>query len=260
MGGWAGQSVGAGQGPKPPPPLPESRGSFSNWLAPEAHPTPVEPFRPATPTHLWSDARPARVCGVGLSLCPLPPPPADPPPFPPFATPAHATAGLRQRFGNTTEVVAVHVRTGDRATKKNWLVPTTAYLVSAVQHFQRMLPRAVFVVFTDCPSYPALQDLLAYNATWHVHNGSSLQALATMTMCDRLILTTGSFGWWAAYLGTTAMQPRNPPHNPCAILQPPVQPRTCSTQAAHPGGEATPRVLGRQLPLPPPPTTPNHPT
>ena len=127
---------------------------------------------------------------------------------------------VRRNFGrNASGVVAVglHVRRGDMASKaadsSGYTVAGVGYIKSAISYFKVKYKKVVFIVCTDdvgwCKKNVAHLD--PHVVIPRKHKSAGLD-LAILSRCQHTIITTGTFGWWGAWLagGTTIYYKRFP--------------------------------------------------
>jgi len=110
--------------------------------------------------------------------------------------------------------VGVHVRRGDFlsdwAVRAGFTVASKQYLNRAMAYFVKRYAQVQFIVASNdidwcCNNINASYfDQTSVNITFSVRH-STEQDLALLASCDHAIMTTGTFGWWAAWLanGTT---------------------------------------------------------
>lgn len=111
--------------------------------------------------------------------------------------------------------VGVHARRGDNtsplAMKFGYTVANETYFRKAMRHFTDTYDKVQFFVASD--DYNWTKEYIAsekssssssVNVT-HCLNHTAGQDMALLSMCDHVIMSTGTFGWWAAWLakGTT---------------------------------------------------------
>ena len=120
--------------------------------------------------------------------------------------------------------VAVHARRGDQLNAEQiefgLTTPDQQYFAHAMRHFVDRFDRIQFIVASDDINW-CRQNLMDFATTLpHRINvtfltpHSSGEDLAILSSCQHVIISTGSYGWWAAWLanGTTiyyADWPRN---------------------------------------------------
>lgn len=109
--------------------------------------------------------------------------------------------------------VGIHVRRGDvtidELAKRGYTVPSAAYFNGAMKYFTDRHSRVQFVVASN--DYKWTRQNVAVGkhhssvSVIYSVGHSSGQDLAILSSCDHVIMSTGTFGWWAAWLanGTT---------------------------------------------------------
>ena len=98
-------------------------------------------------------------------------------------------------------MVGVHVRRRDMlgfGPRNGFRVPPLSYLGKASEYFRNKYGDVIFIVVTDdtvwCKEHLTIKDFVVADAVpMEVH-------LALLTLCDHVILTAGTFGWWGGYL------------------------------------------------------------
>src|SRR6218665_2282861 len=110
--------------------------------------------------------------------------------------------------------VGVHIRRTDnlksRALEYGYTVPNETYFIKAMEYFTDRYSRVQFLVASDDFTWTRqhivskCSSLKRINITFSCNNTAG-QDLAILSMCDHVIMSTGTFGWWAAWLakGTT---------------------------------------------------------
>lgn len=110
--------------------------------------------------------------------------------------------------------VGVHVRRGDfltdRAVRKGFTVASAEYLKEAMTYFVKGYAQVQFVVTSIDIDWcrnninPSSFDQTRVNITFSVGH-SAEEDLTLLAKCDHVVITTGTFGWWAAWFanGTT---------------------------------------------------------
>lgn len=109
--------------------------------------------------------------------------------------------------------VAVHVRRGDQAhlvtgttNKTGFTVPDSSYFTRAMEHFLSRYGRVQFIVASDDLPW-ARENVRApsglksdrVNVTYTAATHSPGQDLAILASCDHVIMSMGSYGWWAGW-------------------------------------------------------------
>ena len=106
--------------------------------------------------------------------------------------------------------VAVHVRRGDILKQKNvdygYTTPDISYFHVAMDHFVKNYGRVQFIVVSQDKDW-CLENIVRQrnqtsdevNVTFAFDNNPG-QDMAIMAACDHVIMSTGTFGWWAGFL------------------------------------------------------------
>ena len=103
---------------------------------------------------------------------------------------------LRKR---ATRLVGIHVRRGDLIQMGYIHEAPTANFANAM----RLLggDNAFFVVVSDDIMWCTQQSVFTPNNVKILERGSAPVDMAVLAACDDIIMSIGTFGWWAAYLG-----------------------------------------------------------
>jgi len=117
--------------------------------------------------------------------------------------------------------VAIHVRRGDFLREDKvafgYTVADAAYFQSAMQYFTSKYKRVQFIAIAieaECQTWTKrnlfYKEVTSENSDVEVtmtyaFNHTYGQDMAIMAACDHVIISTGTFGWWGAWLanGTT---------------------------------------------------------
>ncbi|KAK6184892.1 hypothetical protein SNE40_007251 [Patella caerulea] len=111
--------------------------------------------------------------------------------------------------------IGIHVRRGDMnsryALKRGYNVADVGYLNRSMDYFRRKFGAVSFVMVSDdvkwCEANIKSKDLSIMGVSREVD-------LAILSLCDHNIVTTGSFGWWGAWLaGGEVVYFKNYPKN-----------------------------------------------
>ena len=97
--------------------------------------------------------------------------------------------------------VAIHVRRGDYVKLKSYGLLSKDYYQKAIKYFQKELPNAQFLVFSDQPNNIKNENLFECPVIYIQPQNSSINELYLMSQCDHFITANSSFSWWGAYLG-----------------------------------------------------------
>jgi hypothetical protein len=101
-------------------------------------------------------------------------------------------------------VIGVHVRRNDQLnnSERPWIrEPPVSFFVKALRHFRNAYSDARFVVVSDDVAWCGGQAVFKGSDVIFLHNASSSFAFAVLHQSNHAILTIGTFGWWAAWLG-----------------------------------------------------------
>ena len=122
-------------------------------------------------------------------------------------------AGITQEHHlNNSTYIGVHVRRGDIAVSKSlriqgYRIAPKSYIYKAVSFYKSRYKNATFLISTDDPlwvekHFSKHQKLLKLHI---IGKHPATIDLAVLSLCDHMIITTGTFSWWAGWLagGTT---------------------------------------------------------
>jgi len=119
---------------------------------------------------------------------------------------ANSPPGWTQTFVR----VAIHIRRGDNFNKEQvqfgYTVPNASYFERAMDHFTKNYGRVQFIALSTDKDW-TLQNIVVpkglgakeANVTYAFGNAAG-QDMALMSLCDHVIISTGTFGWWGAFL------------------------------------------------------------
>ncbi len=101
------------------------------------------------------------------------------------------------------QVVGLHVRRGDKATIDlhhwGWRVAGLSYIYRAIVYFRaKFRHKVTFVACSDDKQW-LNQNIKFFDITISPFD-SPEQDLALLSECDHIIMTVGTFGWWAGWL------------------------------------------------------------
>lgn len=102
---------------------------------------------------------------------------------------------------NLAPQVAIHVRRGDYVKLKSYGLLSKDYYQQAIKYFQKEIPNAQFLVFSDQPNDIKNENLFECPVVYIQSQKSSINELYLMSQCDHFITANSSFSWWGAYLG-----------------------------------------------------------
>ncbi|CAH1774751.1 unnamed protein product, partial [Owenia fusiformis] len=112
------------------------------------------------------------------------------------------TATMRKSGQPNVTLIGVHVRRGDIMIQSNlrrgYVPAPKRYFQNAMHHFNSSYPNCVFIVCTDDISWTKLHFPVNNNIIFSARSAEI--DLAILSKCDHTIISTGTFGWWAAFL------------------------------------------------------------
>lgn len=113
-----------------------------------------------------------------------------------------ALASLHQSNKPRTKIVGIHVRRGDYIAFGYLNFPPASYFEAAMAQF----PAHTFVVVSLETKWCKMQHFFANNNAVTILPAGRTAAvdMAILSLCDGIILTLGTFGWWAAWLAKDA--------------------------------------------------------
>jgi SAM-dependent methyltransferase len=104
-------------------------------------------------------------------------------------------------LGDVTRPIAISVRRGDFVNNPNYFqLPITYYILALINHFPDWKERSI-VFFSDDIDYCRLHFQCLPNAVFM--NGSDIEQLCAMTLCDDFIISNSTFSFCGAYLSKT---------------------------------------------------------
>lgn len=110
------------------------------------------------------------------------------------------TSELREK--NASSLVCVHVRRRDMtlpgAIAQGYVPAGVEYISRAMTFFEEVLDSVQFIVLSDDKSW-AGNNIKGKNV-FHSKFTDPCSDMALMVSCDHVIITSGSFGWWGAWL------------------------------------------------------------
>ena len=113
-----------------------------------------------------------------------------------------------RHHGNVT-TIGIHIRQGDLKKNDSWLVergwilPPISYFQKAMEYFRSLYNNTVFIICTDDVRWA--QENILDNVTHDVivsRNNADHVDLAILATCDHVIISRGTFSWWAGWLTT----------------------------------------------------------
>ena len=101
--------------------------------------------------------------------------------------------------------VGIHVRLGDMkgfGSRIGLILPPESFFKNAMKYFMSKYTNVYFIVCTDEPDW-VRENLHLHNVSNHVillPRHSAHVDLALLSSCDHMIITRGTYSWWAGYL------------------------------------------------------------
>ncbi|KAK7106143.1 hypothetical protein V1264_017434 [Littorina saxatilis] len=109
---------------------------------------------------------------------------------------------LRKRFPDRT-LVGVHIRMEDylseRAVSNGKRTAPPDYYIKAMTYFRKRFDDVTFVIITKDPDYIRANVTTASDVTFLKRSDSPTVDMEVLSRLDHLIISVGTFGWWAAY-------------------------------------------------------------
>ncbi|KAL3871027.1 hypothetical protein ACJMK2_039051 [Sinanodonta woodiana] len=106
------------------------------------------------------------------------------------------------RLKNKT-IVGVHVRRGDMLTdfnqKLGYATATPSYLHKSMTYFREKYSNIIFIIASDDISWCKDNIKINYDNVFSKFD-DPLVDMAMLSVCDHVIITSGTFGWWGAWL------------------------------------------------------------
>ncbi|KAL3871055.1 hypothetical protein ACJMK2_039078 [Sinanodonta woodiana] len=99
-------------------------------------------------------------------------------------------------------IVGIHVRRGDMTGQKNKMLGYTTvslrYMNKSMNYFRDRYNNTLFVISSD--EICCKENIRGNNDTVVSHFENPGSAIAVLSLCDHVIITSGTFGWWGAWL------------------------------------------------------------
>lgn len=97
-------------------------------------------------------------------------------------------------------IIAISIRRGDYVDNENYYqLPIDYYVHALYDQFDGFQDMANVMIFSDDFEYCKLHLDALPNVVFA--EGSAMEQLAAMTLCDHFIIANSTFSWWGAYLG-----------------------------------------------------------
>ena len=109
---------------------------------------------------------------------------------------------MEKTGGIVPKSVCVHVRIGDKGTRKlhgmGYNTAKAQDVFTAMKYMESTYKHVVFIVSSDTKQW-CKKNLRRYNV--YISNLTSYKEdFVLMSSCDHMIMTVGTFGWWASWL------------------------------------------------------------
>lgn len=106
---------------------------------------------------------------------------------------------LNYKTNDRITVIGIHVRRGDMVNNKlGFQVATLDYIKTAIAVYRNTFQNLAFVVTSNDISW-CKKNLAADSTFVFFHNRPEVD-MAVLSLCDHIIMTVGTYGWWAAWL------------------------------------------------------------
>ncbi|XP_069102370.1 galactoside alpha-(1,2)-fucosyltransferase 2-like [Argopecten irradians] len=119
-----------------------------------------------------------------------------------FKSDIHHKALTKLNTINASVFVGVHVRRGDMNSKRElsrgYNVADESYVIKAINYFRSKYKNPVFVMVGDDGAW--MRSKFNFNDVHISTSGSAGGDLALMAHCNHSVVTSGTYGWWGAYL------------------------------------------------------------
>ncbi|CAF1026908.1 unnamed protein product [Adineta steineri] len=99
---------------------------------------------------------------------------------------------------NVSTSVGIHIRRGDFLGVRR--VSSDKYIFNAMSHFLVKYHSVTFIITSDDKQYCRKTFGEKNNVLVTPDSFNAADDLATLTLCNHIILTVGTFGWWGAFL------------------------------------------------------------
>jgi galactoside 2-L-fucosyltransferase 1/2 len=98
--------------------------------------------------------------------------------------------------------IGIHVRRGDMATRRKQGFylrdPPVSYYEKAMKYFEDQYGSIQYIVASDDPEWCRRQSV--FDKAVILTNHTAVVDMATLSLCHHVIVSRGTFSWWAAYL------------------------------------------------------------
>lgn len=107
----------------------------------------------------------------------------------------------KERKKQDAVLVAVHVRRGDfvRQKRKGYTVAPIPYFYRAMNYFRKKYKNVLFILCSNDVIW-SMDNLDDSPDVHYSHNTDGYLDFAIMASCDHMVMSAGSYSWWAGYL------------------------------------------------------------
>ncbi|XP_041355995.1 galactoside alpha-(1,2)-fucosyltransferase 2-like [Gigantopelta aegis] len=111
---------------------------------------------------------------------------------------------FKQLFQNKTKpVIAVHVRRTDMTTptetRMGYVTAPLSYVQNAMTYMRRRYGNVTFLLASDDVKWCREKFAKSHDVIV-IDKGDAAVDMATMSLCDHMIMTVGTYSWWTAWL------------------------------------------------------------
>ena len=97
--------------------------------------------------------------------------------------------------------VAIHIRRGDKVTRKDFLASDDNYTRHAIEKISSLTQEIKFFVFSDDIAWCRENLPKIYEADYtYIEGQTAQQDMALMSICKHVIMGPSTFSWWGAWL------------------------------------------------------------
>ena len=102
--------------------------------------------------------------------------------------------------GTVPKTVCVHVRRGDKASLQHhgYRLPTSKDIINAMKYMKQKFKQVAFIVASDTKAW--CHEQLPRTNVYSSKLTLEFEDFVLMSSCDDIIMTVGTFGWWASWL------------------------------------------------------------
>jgi len=106
---------------------------------------------------------------------------------------------IKKVSGEKKHVVGIHIRRGDHISLGYLRFPTMKYFTTAMDYFIKKYNGNVsFIIATNDKKW--VEKNFNYDSVIILKDNTPAEDMAVLSLCDDMIMSIGSFSWWAGYL------------------------------------------------------------